>query len=321
MLLPGLKARTKQKVPSNDSLASKASTTGNKKPAAASSCDDLQSQQGPSANDDDTEDAYATYEQGKEDNVDAYFVDDNPFRQQQTNKINAFHGELGERLNLLMSDSFDDLSGARLKLKLMELYKRKKPVDINTLEPNDAIWYSNYVKQQQEKNGTVADSDTKTEPSIVENDHNEENLRVLLQKTRQQLAEYQAKVAVLEADKKEQELNDGKSNDALKQRGISKGYTPALISGISSYRLAASAEFDVSIHEATLNKDEDTLEDILVTFPKAIRSVDNEGRTALHLANKVGHARVAKILLDYGAVVNAQVIKHSSYRCYFDVPD
>ena len=114
-------------------------------------------------------------------------------------------------------------------------------------------------------------------------------------------------MAALEADKKEQELNDSKSSDAMKQRGISKGYTPALISGISSYRLAASAEFDVSIHEATLNKDEDTLEDILVTFPKAVRSVDNEGRTALHLASKVGHARVAKILLDYGAVVNAQV--------------
>ena len=310
MILPGLKARTKQKVPSNENLASKVST-GNKKPAATSSCEDLQSIQGLSTNNDDDDDAYATYEQGKEDSIDAYFVDDNPLapkNNEQQTKRPSFQGELGERLNLLMSDSFDDLSGARLKLKLMELYKRKKPVDINTLEPEDAIWYKSYVEQQQQKfAGNVIDPDSKTETSIADIDHSEEDLKVLLHNTRMQLAQYQAKVAALEADKKEQEEKGGKSNDAEKQKAVSKGYTPALINGIATYRLAASAEFDVSIHEATLNKDEETIDEILVTFPKAIRSVDNEGRTALHLASKVGHVRVAKVLLDYGAVVNAQV--------------
>ena len=260
----------------------------------------------------DSQDAYAAYEQGLPDlDVGAYFVDDNPLSKKGSksnanenegkNKFAEFSGELGERLNFLVSDSFDDLSGARLKLRLMELYKRNKPVDTSTLDPSDAAWYSEYVEQQMAvvvAASSVPPDDSHQDEIAAAND-NEQDLKALLQRTRAQLAEYQAKVASMEAEKKHGEDDEENSSSGRRKGTVQSARA-------SGGQLAACTEFDVSIHEATLNQDEELIEDILTTFPKAVRSVDNEGRSALHLASKVGYVRIVKLLLDYGALVNAQ---------------
>ena len=85
------------------------------------------------------------------------------------------------------------------------------------------------------------------------------------------------------------------------------GYNDALIEGISTYR-SNHVEVDINIHEAASRNDIAIMEDILVTFPKAVCSVDTEGRTALHIACLKGKESLdaVKLLIQYECNVNAQ---------------
>lgn len=85
------------------------------------------------------------------------FVDDNPLAALRMEKVAfvPFSGELGEKLKMLCSGEGDDetslkeLTGARLRLKLIEKHNMNKPIDLDSLDADDAAWYKDYMESQQ----------------------------------------------------------------------------------------------------------------------------------------------------------------------------
>jgi ankyrin repeat protein len=98
--------------------------------------------------------------------------------------------------------------------------------------------------------------------------------------------------------------------DAEKHSSPSRHYLPEIespkkIDSISSYVFQDTYnEGRLTIHDAVNSGDIESLEDIILNMPKAVYVLNQEGRTALHLACMNNSLGIAKLLILNGSIVN-----------------
>lgn len=135
-------------------------------------------------------------------------------------------------------------------------------------------------------------------------------IRIELDQTKKELASYQTRVAALEAEKfmgspvvSEESTPRRPSrlylpeSDSSREKTSSSGYTTC--SG--EYK-----EVENNIHDAVNNGDMEWLINNLRKTPHSVFLVNQERRTALHLASMSNFLSIAELLVQHGSVVNAQ---------------
>jgi ankyrin repeat protein len=130
-----------------------------------------------------------------------------------------------------------------------------------------------------------------------------------LDQTKKELASYQTRLAVLEAEKlvgsptvSEEGTPRRPSrlylpeSDSTREKTSSSGYTTS-----SEYK-----EAENNIHDAVSNGDMDWLVNNLRKTPHSVFIVNQERRTGLHLASMSNSLSITEFLVSHGSVVNAQ---------------
>lgn len=134
-------------------------------------------------------------------------------------------------------------------------------------------------------------------------------IRQELDQTKLELASYQTRVAVLEAERRtgspaaSEESTPRRpsrlylpESDSAREKTSSSGYTTS-----SEYKEAES-----NIHDAVSNGDMDWLINNIRKTPHSVFIVNQERRTGLHLASMSNSLSIAEYLVSHGSVVNAQ---------------
>lgn len=135
------------------------------------------------------------------------------------------------------------------------------------------------------------------------------DIRIRLKETLKELALFQSKVAVLEAEKLLHPPQDYSTPTSAIKDSSCRLYLPEMepkdINNACSGMNSEYAEINISIFDAVNSGDTESLCDILLYNPRCIFSVNQEGRTALHLACMNNSHVIALLLIQHGALLNA----------------